>query len=63
MGFILSDTLTNYERISDHCSNIAVAVTELHKGSFDTHRYLNSIKYGSSEFTHTFDEYEAKYSL
>ena len=63
MGFILSDTLTNFERISDHCSNIAVAVTELYKGSFDTHRYLNSIKSGSDEFAKIFDEYDAQYSL
>ena len=63
MGFILSDTLTNFERISDHCSNIAVAVTELYKGSFDTHRYLNSIKSGSDEFAKIFDEYDTQYSL
>ena len=44
MGFILSDILTNYERISDHCSNIAVAMIEINHGVFDTHKYLNSIK-------------------
>lgn len=63
MGFVLSDTLTNYERISDHCSNIAVAITELLKGSFDTHQYLNSIKYGKGKFAELFDEYEQKFSL
>ncbi len=63
MGFILSDMLTNYERISDHCSNIAVAVTELYRGSFDTHRYLNSIKSDSDEFTKIYAQYDSQYSL
>lgn len=63
LGFVLADTLTNYERISDHCSNIAVAIIELVRGSFDTHRYLNSIKYGEGDFSETFTEYAAKYSV
>ena len=44
LGFILSDLLTNYERISDHCSNIAVCFIEIAHGSFDTHEYLNHVK-------------------
>lgn len=64
MGFILSDILTNYERISDHCSNIAVAMIEIHHGGFDTHKYLNSIKNSNNiEFNQLFDEYSLKYSL
>ena len=41
-GFIFSDLLNNYERISDHCSNIAVAVIEVEHDTFDAHRYLQS---------------------
>lgn len=63
MGFVLSDLLTNCERISDHCSNIAVAVIEAQNDSFDTHHYLNSIKYGNEEFKEVFDEYNGKYDL
>lgn len=63
MGFVLSDLLTNCERISDHCSNIAVAVIEAQNDSFDTHNYLNSIKYGNEEFKKVFEEYNAKYDL
>lgn len=63
LGFVLSDTLTNYERISDHCSNIAVAIIELFKGSFDTHQYLNSIKYGEGRFSALYEEYDGKYSI
>ena len=63
MGFVLSDTLTNFERISDHCSNIAVAIMELVKGSFDTHKYLNSVKYDDAEFKNTYTGFEKKYRL
>ncbi len=63
LGFILSDLLNNYERISDHCSNIAVAVIELIRGSFDTHKYLTEVKYGNVEFGEEYKEYKIKYSL
>lgn len=63
MGFVLSDLLTNCERISDHCSNIAVAVIEAQNDAFDTHNYLNKIKYGNEEFKAVFEEYNGKYDL
>ena len=49
-GFIFSDLLNNYERISDHCSNIAVAVIEVEHDTFDAHRYLQGVKYGNHEY-------------
>lgn len=39
MGFILSDITTNYERVSDHCSNIALCLLQLNEENFDTHEY------------------------
>lgn len=63
MGFVLADLLTNYERISDHCSNIAVAVIETENDSFDTHQYLNGVKVGNSEFNDIYDSYKLKYSI
>ena len=63
MGFILSDLLTNCKRISDHCSNIAVATIEARNDSFDTHHYLNAVKYGDDSFNKVFDEYNRKYDL
>ena len=64
LGFVLSDILNNLERISDHCSNIAVAIIEVDHGEMDTHKYLNRIKYGgNASFSEHFDEYEIKYSL
>ena len=63
MGFVLSDILTNYERISDHCSNVAVALIEVEHDSFDTHQYLNGVKFGNEEFNNSFEAYRAKYAL
>ncbi len=63
MGFILSDLLSNYERVSDHCSNIAVAIIEVNRNSFDTHQYLNAVKYGDKAFNQVFDQYARKYTL
>ena len=64
LGFVLSDLLTNYERVSDHCSNIAVCQIQISKSVFDTHEYLNEYKSSGSEtFTHSFDEYKEKYVL
>ena len=63
-GFILQDILLNCSRISDHCSNIAVAVIEICKNkSFDTHKYLNEVKAENKEFNILFDEYSEKYSV
>lgn len=63
-GFILSDLLNNYERVSDHCSNIAVAIIELDHQSFGTHAYLNSIKSNENrEFCRDYEYYVEKYAL
>jgi phosphate:Na+ symporter len=43
MGFILSDITTNYERVSDHCSNIALSLLQLNEENFDTHEYQEAI--------------------
>ena len=58
-GFAFNDLLTNCERVSDHCSNIAVAMIELESDSFDTHEYINSVM---AMHSHRFDEYYAEYS-
>lgn len=63
LGFILYDVLGNYQRISDHCSNIAVAIIEAERNSFDTHKYLNDVKYGNKEFNLIYESFEEKYKL
>lgn len=62
-GFVFSDIMYNFERISDHCSNIAASVIEIEKNEFDTHKYLNSVKHGGGEFDRIFKEYCDKYSF
>ena len=63
-GFVLSDILSNYQRISDHCSNVAVAVIETDAGSFDTHRYLNEVKEsGSHHFAEYYNIYAEKFGI
>lgn len=63
LGFVLSDILNNFERISDHCSNVAVAVIDAQKGNFDSHSYLNEIKTGDKAFEQAFAGYKKKYLL
>ncbi len=63
LGFILADFINSCERVSDHCSNIAVALIELGEGSFDTHKYLNDLKATNPEYRKEYEAYKAKYSL
>lgn len=64
LGFILSDLLTNHERISDHCSNIAVCVLELAHDSFEAHEYLHQVKAeNADEFGVMYENYKQKYYI
>lgn len=64
LGFVLTDLLTNYERVSDHCSNIAVTVIQIKDSSLDTHGYLNEVKNtGNPAFTQAFETYSLEYLL
>ena len=63
-GFAFNDLLTNIERVSDHCSNVAVAMIELESRNFDTHEYLKSLReMRNTEYKRYFEEYEQKYSI
>lgn len=63
-GFVFNDLINDYERIADHCSNIAVAMIALEADSFDTHEYLESVKQLKSEtYAKYFDLYSKKYVL
>ncbi len=64
LGFVLADVLNNYERISDHCSNIAVAVIEADNNRYDSHDYLESIKTGENlEFRQNYKKFSEKYAF
>ena len=63
-GFIFNDILTNLERISDHCSNIAVAMIELSEEIFATHEYLHDVKTRrGAEFDRYYEEYKKEFAL
>ena len=64
MGFVFNDLLANFERVADHCSNIAVCLIEVAADSFDTHKYLSNVKsHGDEEFNELYDKYKEKYSI
>ncbi len=64
LGFILMDLLTNLERVSDHCSNIAGLMIEMAHSEMDLHKYLRSVKKDpDSVFTSLFGEYSEKYHI
>ena len=63
-GYVWADLLTNFERVSDHCSNIAVAMIELEADEFDTHEYINRLREKRTpDFERQFEEYRAKYAI
>ena len=62
LGFIFTDYLTNIERISDHCSNVAVCLLEVAGTEFDTHNYIYNMK-DLPEFKQLFAQYRDKYQL
>ena len=63
LGFVLTDLLTNLERISDHCSNIAGCVLEIAHDDLDIHKYLRGVKDGDTkEFNEYFEMYKTKYA-
>jgi phosphate:Na+ symporter len=63
-GFILADLLNNFERVSDHCSNVGGCMIEMFtEDSLDMHKYLQHIHSDSKEFKTKFKEYTNKYSI
>ena len=63
-GFILADLLNNFERVSDHCSNIAECVIEIsEKELIDSHKYMREMKIDNEYFDTKYKEYKGKYSI
>lgn len=62
-GFIWSDMLTNLERTSDHCSNLAVCVIDAHDDTMNIHASLKSLKKNNAFFDEKFAEYSEKYKI
>ncbi len=63
LGFILTDLLTNLERVADHCSNIAGCIIEIANSSLEMHEYTESIKRGNEVFDNNVKLYSEKYII
>jgi len=64
LGVMLEDLMTDLERISDHCSNIAVTIIEIADDTYDTHEYLDTLKEAQTpEFKRLYEEYDRKYHI
>ncbi len=62
-GFVLSDLLTNLERVSDHCSNIAGCIIETSHNAMSLHEGIKALKSEDPNFKETYKAYVAKYTL
>jgi len=63
-GFVLADLLNNFERVSDHCSNIAGCVIEISSyEALEMHKYTHDLKAGNEEFEEKYKEYQKKYAI
>ncbi len=63
-GMLFFDVINSYERIADHCSNLAACIIELSQGSFQTHRYLSAVKNkNNKDFMISFENYLKKYKI
>lgn len=62
-GFIWSDLLTNIERVSDHCSNVAGCVIDINDGNLNLHESLQTLKKDNEEFTHLISKFAKKYDV
>ncbi|MBQ2956653.1 MAG: Na/Pi cotransporter family protein [Clostridia bacterium] len=62
MGFIFNDLLANYERVADHCSNLAICVIEIAQGEYNAHEYAMKME-KESDFTALYRATKRKYIL
>ena len=63
-GFIFTDLISNFCRVSDHCSNIAACVVEMQHNSYDPHRYVHSVHHSADGDYHAdYEHFSQKYVL
>ena len=63
VGFVWADLLTNLERISDHCSNIAACVIDTAHQNMNLHESVRNMKASGTDFTKNYEQYKNKYAL
>ena len=62
-GFIWSDLITDFERVSDHCSNIAVGMIDVSEHTMNAHEVIKHLKDGNARYNEKLEEYSNKYSV
>ena len=62
-GFIWSDLLTNLERTSDHCSNVAVCILDSSDHNMNIHASMRSMKKNNPQFEDNYREFSEKYGI
>ncbi len=63
LGFVFTDILTDLERISDHCSNIAVCVLQMRQATFESHSFEAELKRNDALYSELYQEYRKKFAL
>ncbi len=64
LGFVLSDIINNYERIADHCSNIAIWLLHSKEDGLETHGYIDKLRQSDNEdFNYQYIQFKEKYQL
>ena len=62
-GFIWSDLITNFERVSDHCSNVAVGIIDVSEHTMNAHEVIKNLKSSNAHYSERVEEYSKKYSV
>ena len=62
-GFVLSDLLTNLERVSDHCSNVAACMLDMAHDNLNLHESLKATRTGDTEYAREYEGYSLKYKI
>ena len=62
-GFIWSDLITSFERVSDHCSNVAVGIIDVSEHTMNAHEVIKNLKEANADYSDKYKEYSSKYSV
>ena len=62
-GFIWSDLLTSFERVSDHCSNVAVGIIDVSEHTMNAHEVLRAMRSGSERYAERYRVYSERYAI
>jgi len=63
LGFVFTDFLTNLERVSDHCSNVALYIIQINDNNFNTHKYIDNLKNSGEIYGDQYKQFSSKYAL